>query len=103
MDGAPPKVKSRAAPLLAKLIRARPSQVLTDRELHNFVLAAEQLTEDDDHRALIEILRDEGHDTTELNKLDVTIDLTTLQSSTIRRLQACVRRALDAKGISYPD
>jgi hypothetical protein len=103
METAPPKVKSRSAPLLAKLIRSKPSQILSDRELQNFVRASEQLTEDDDQRALIQILRDEGVDVRELNKLNVTIDLTTLKSSTFRRLEAYVRRTFDVKGIPYPD
>jgi hypothetical protein len=103
MESGPPKAKARATPLLAKLIRARPAMVVSDRELRNFVAAAEKLTDDDDHRALIQILRDDGLDATELNKLNVTFDLTTLNVPTIRRLQAYVRTALEAKGIPYPD
>jgi hypothetical protein len=103
MESAPPKVKAKAAPLLTKLVRARPVQMITDRELHNFVSAASKLTDDDDHQALIHILRDEGEDASELTKLSITIDLTKLKLCTIHRLRTYVQQALGSRGLAYPD
>jgi hypothetical protein len=102
MESAPPNVKARASPILTKLVRQRHHDLITDRELQNFVRATEKLKDDDDHQELIRIVR-EGEEHLELSQLNISVDLSQLKLSTVRKLEAYVKKALAAKGLEYPE
>ena len=101
MTKPPPKVK-QVAESLGSVRTMKTTQVMTEKELHNFLIATQMLTSDEHQRELINIVISSQPEM-ETGKTDLYIDATKLSLQTVTRLKEYMTEALEKQGLKYPD
>jgi hypothetical protein len=100
MSDPPPKIKSVAEPMIAKLVKQN-TPPCNEQDLRCFVEASKQLNEEEDvhelHRIMTELQPDLLRDVE-----DLAIDVTKLSSTTLEALKVYTKAAFERRGLSYP-
>jgi hypothetical protein len=102
MASGPSAVRQSASGLLPRISVQTDQSVLSEKEIQDFVRAAELLTEDDDHETMLRILN-ETENMPDLLGSNIVLDITRIRLSTVKKLQEFVRNTLSRRGIPYPE
>lgn len=97
----PPLKVQQFAPLLFNTKTINDMHVLSQKEVSNFLKAAEMCYSEENHLNMLDIIREEEPEL-QWKQEDLTFDINRLKLTTIKKLQEYMARALKKKGLEYP-
>lgn len=102
MTQPPSKVKQFTSSLGTARSMKQAQPTLSEKEIHNFILASSQLTTDDDYREMINIIT-EMQPELETGSQELDVDVSKLNINTINRLKEYIKSKLEKFGLKYPE
>jgi hypothetical protein len=102
MSQPPARVKQYGSSLGAAHTIKQSMPPLTEREMQNFVTAAEMLTSEADQTEMLRII-DEMHPEIDPGSTEVYLDVTRINLPTVYALRDFMRTALEKRGLKYPE
>ena len=98
----PPKVRQEASSIIPSHVVKQNTPALTEKQVHQFVQAAEMLKNEEDQLAMIKII-DELQPEIDNGTMEIRLDVNKLNLNTIYTLREYMREALERHGQKYPE
>ena len=99
----PPDAVTQVIPAIGK---ARPTKLsptgMSEREMYNFLIAADMITKTEDHREMIKIVN-QLQPELESSSMEVNLSVNDLNAQTAQALKNYMRTALERDGLTYPE
>ena len=102
MSNLPSKVRQVSASLSVSKSLKNTAPVLSDRDLQNFITAAEKLQTEEDQKEMLRILN-ENQPELDTGYTELHLEVTRLNHQTISALRKYMTDALAKQGMSYPE
>jgi hypothetical protein len=102
MSQPPARVKQYGSSLGAAHTIKQSMPPLSEREMQNFVTAAEMLNTEEDHTEMLRII-DEMHPEVDPGSSEVYLDVTKINLPTVYALRDYMKTTLEKRGLKYPE
>jgi hypothetical protein len=97
----PPVMIQHHVPTLFNLKAINEMRILSEKEISNFIKAAEMCYSEENHMNMIDIIKEEEPDL-QLKTDDIVLDINRLRPTTVSKLQKYMEKTLKDKGLEYP-